>query len=353
MEDFEFIKVGTIGCGLTNQLGFIASGITYGKINRKRFIVLDNFNTQYNRISPKPINKILDLDHLNKILLPFNLHVIDINEISVEIISVRYGTFSDIIDITDEVKEKYIKNGVLIIPKNANINLLKGDPKPNVEKKIFIKYSVNHITSTCLYNEHRDQDISFDLSKLVPSNDLSWIATYDIEFYNMILTNIKFCPEFNALADNIKINSTTQINLIHIRDDNDAINFWGCNNKVPIFEFKEILTQKYIALIDKYINKHDLLIVLTSNLESNVVKYLSHNKYNYIITDKFYPNDRELNAIIDLLICKKCNNIFIGNINPNNFHGSRFSYLIWKHMSNNVTNILIDLDSIYMPEYIK
>ena len=63
-------------------------------------------------------------------------------------------------------------------------------------------------------------------------------------------------------------------------------------------------------------------------------------------------NDREKNAIIDLLISTYCNNIFIGNFNVKNNNGSVFSYYIWKKNKHNVSNIYIDLDHIYDKEVV-
>jgi hypothetical protein len=63
-----------------------------------------------------------------------------------------------------------------------------------------------------------------------------------------------------------------------------------------------------------------------------------------------YFEEREKNAIVDLLTSQACNNIFIGNYNPVLSRGSTFSYYIYKMIK--ATNIFIDLDSIYDDEYI-
>jgi hypothetical protein len=120
---------------------------------------------------------------------------------------------------------------------------------------------------------------------------------------------------------------------------------------MPVFQFKDMLTLKYVALIEKYFSKEDIVVVLTSNLQSPVLAYMQKAGYRVALTDKSLVKGRELNAIIDLLISNTCNNVFIGNINPHDFHGSTFSYLIWKRLSENTTKVLVDLDQIKRDEY--
>lgn len=56
---------------------------------------------------------------------------------------------------------------------------------------------------------------------------------------------------------------------------------------------------------------------------------------------------RELNAIVDFIISKQCNNIFIGNFNLNGNNGSTFSFYIYKSLeSNNIIYKYIDLDRL-------
>ena len=92
-------------------------------------------------------------------------------------------------------------------------------------------------------------------------------------------------------------------------------------------------------------------IIVSSSLSNGVIDFLNQNNYNYKFIDKFF-DDREKNAIVDLLVSKCCNNIFIGNFNIKNRNGSTFSYYIWKCINENVTKIYIDLDKIYDMEVI-
>jgi hypothetical protein len=82
-----------------------------------------------------------------------------------------------------------------------------------------------------------------------------------------------------------------------------------------------------------------------------VIDFLIENNYNYKSSEKTFEY-RDNNAIIDLLISKNCNNIFIGNFNLKNLNGSTFSYYIAKLLKNNIKKICVDLDHIYEDEHI-
>ena len=104
-------------------------------------------------------------------------------------------------------------------------------------------------------------------------------------------------------------------------------------------------------MIEKYLDKNSHNIVLSMNTDNKVIDYLKHNNYNYNFINKNNCG-REINAIIDLIISNKCNNVFIGNIHPINFHGSTFSYCIYKMLDDHIKKILIDLDNINHEEYV-
>ena len=68
--------------------------------------------------------------------------------------------------------------------------------------------------------------------------------------------------------------------------------------------------------------------------------------YKYHFAEKQFSG-REVNAALDLIIGKHCNNIFIGNFNLENLNGSSLSYVLINHLKNKpITKVLIDLDHI-------
>ena len=79
-------------------------------------------------------------------------------------------------------------------------------------------------------------------------------------------------------------------------------------NNITHNEYKTYLEEKYINLIKKYLSKEDENIILSASLSNGVINFLEQHNYKFI--DKFF-NDREKNAIVDLLVSKYCNNIVI------------------------------------------
>lgn len=349
MDNFYSIDVGVLGAGLTNQIGFIITGILYAKLNRQQFVILGDFNCNYNTISYCSIGTIIDLSYLNKYLEKYNIHVIDRTKTSVDIISVKYGTRGYIYDITNQIKDNFMPNGKLLIKKNVYLNDIVGDPAVGSKKFLYVKYCVDGKIATAIYDENRQSDISINLEQVPRVLEYHWIAPCDLDLYDEILKNIRFTKQFYDIAEKYisSLELTPKVNLLHLRDDdNDAINFWSQKNGMVPFEFKELLTKKYIDLIDKYFSPEDNVLVLTGNTNSKVLEYMKEKGYSYHVSAKSFPTGRELNAIVDLLTASACTNTFIGNINPVSLHGSTFSYLIWKRINDNTKKIFIDLDRI-------
>jgi ribosomal protein S8 len=117
-------------------------------------------------------------------------------------------------------------------------------------------------------------------------------------------------------------------------------------------EFRCFIENKYIELIKQHIDKNDETIILSSSSKNGVIDFFEREGYSYKFTEKHFAG-REKNAIVDLLISKRCNNIFIGNFNPVKLNGSSFSYFISKSLHNDVKEIMIDLDRIRDAEIIQ
>ena len=144
------------------------------------------------------------------------------------------------------------------------------------------------------------------------------------------------------------------INILHLRNEEDAIPFWGTINHMSPDTYRTVLEDKYINLIDKYIDKSSLTIILSMNTSNKVITFMQKQQYNYVFCDKNLVNGREENAIIDLLNGTHCNNIYIGNVNLVTYHGSTFSYVLYKLLETKpgIKKILIDLDHINVEEVI-
>ena len=180
-----------------------------------------------------------------------------------------------------------------------------------------------------------------------------WINDINADLFENILLNIRFHPDFVEKADRcMQTVSDKKTNIIHLRVEDDAIKHWSKMNHMTECEFRGFIENKYIELIKRHFDKDDETIILSSSSKNGVIDFLEREGYSYTFTEKHFAG-REKNAIVDLLISKRCNNIFIGNFNPIKLNGSSFSYFISKSLDNDVKRIMIDLDRIMDAEMIQ
>ena len=341
------------GSGFTNQIFALIASIKFAYDKGITIIIVEKFLNDINSMSYSPISEIFDITEINIFLHKnYGIIIVDKYNIQFELLSIKYGTNdTNYMDITEFIKNKYYTN-TLCIDKNCNFNNIKGDPCPGLIKNIIIKYKINNYIIEEIYNEYLKSniEINFDCPYLFT---LGLINSSHDNMFDKILKNIKYNTNFTMVSDYIikdinkkNINTNKKINIIHLRLEEDGILHWSKINNMSYANYKTYLEKKYINIIQKYISNTDDNIILSSSLSNGVVDFFNKNNYNYRFIDKCF-NERERNAIIDLLVSKCCNNIFIGNFNIKNLNGSVFSYYIWKYMSDTVTKIYIDLDNIY------
>jgi hypothetical protein len=138
----------------------------------------------------------------------------------------------------------------------------------------------------------------------------------------------------NFISEKINNNdSNKKINVIHLRLEDDGINHWSNQNKMNPLVFKQQLVLKYIELIKNNIQKEDITFILSGDTNNDVVQFMKENEYNIMFIDKKFNIDqpsRELNAIVDIIIGRYCNNVFIG------CDGSTFSELLLKYIPDTI-----------------
>lgn len=331
-------NIGISGAGFTNQIFNLISGIIFAyNDNSNVFVVGDGFLNDFDGTEHTPINNIFNVPKLNEFLIKeCNLVIIDKNNIDFEIISASYGIDEKRVDLTEIIKNMYTNK--LFIDKNIKFNDLRGDPCVNVVKKFNLIYRVNEYYIEKIYNENLDSDIIIDFEGDYISYEI-WINNYaSNKLFNEILKKIEYTDDFVSKSQIIlnKIN-LNKINVIHLSLEDDL-------NYLPSYmsqdEYRELLESKYIDIITRNLSTEDEIIILASSLSNNVIRFLENN-YKYIILEKFFK-EKEKNAIIDLLVSKHCNNIFIGS------EGSTFSYYISQCI--NCEKIFIDLNRIHREE---
>ena len=281
----------------------------------------------------------------------YNLIILDRYHIHFKIINISYGLDEYRIDLTDKLMSECYSHNKLYISNKINLNMLSGDPYPNKPKYVYIKYYINDYIFEEKYQElcgYLVDDITFNMENSHFINKFGWINSINRDMFDDILKNISFNAYFtelsNPFVNQLKLND--KINVIHLRLEDDAITHWSKQNNMIKDLYKNELENKYIDIIINHVDKNDLNIILSYSNNNKVINYLSINNYKYTFIPKKLYLGREMNALIDLLISKNCNNLFIGNFNMNGLNGSSFSYLIAKKLNGNIKCIFIDIDHI-------
>ena len=191
--------------------------------------------------------------------------------------------------------------------------------------------------------------ISLDVGK---SFNYIWDDYTDNNLYNLILSNIKFNQIFYKLKDNIKQElKLTKFNSIHLRIEDDALNFFPNYYNLPIEEYNKKLLNFYNNNIKNLSQDQSNTYICSGMLEFdnkiNLNYYNNLMKNNSLLCDKknikldaYYMHNRELIAIIDLLIAYD-SDFFVG------CHISSFSLAIkCHHAYNNKKYILFNTNDM-------
>lgn len=356
MKNIYFSKIQTGTNGMTNQLISFISNIILARQQNKRVIIVDKFLNDYSNQSYSIVSNILDLDKINVFLEDkYGIKLIDRYHVNFKLLSFKYGFGDKYIDITNKIMEQCYNDGVLTILNTLNLNELSGDPCPGQEKKLYIKYFLNDVIYDEVHNEKFNcviDNIILDFNDdSVYLHRMHWINYLDREMFDNILKNIVFNKYFMVVSNefvkcNIGIGFGNKINVIHLRLEDDALEYWGAVNKMNKLEYKYYIESKYINLIINHIGKDNDTIILSYCLNNNVIEFLKNNNYKFHFVSKQKWYGREQNAIIDILVAQHCNNVFIGNFHVNKLNGSTFSYFILQKLDDTIKKIMLDLDNI-------
>jgi hypothetical protein len=276
-------------CGLCNQLYSLVGSILQAYKHKKNIIIIDKFLTEVHTNNYIPISNVLDLEKTNLFLKKFNITIIDSNNIDFKIQKIMFGTEYNMLDITNEIMDKYFKDNILYIDKNINLLSIKGDPCEFVEKKLYIHFELNGYNYCHIYDEANEEitcDVSLNFQDLCFEyvSGTYWRSKDNYLQYNHILKHIVFNDNYISKANEFINNCVTnndKINVIHLRVEDDAICHWANKNDLDCKIFQTILTYKYINLIKKYIDVNDKTFVLCGNDNNDVIEFLLNNGYNF------------------------------------------------------------------------
>ena len=184
-----------------------------------------------------------------------------------------------------------------------------------------------------------------DLYKLNPSmGTCSELLNTDIG--KDILNHMFFTPDLVSVP--MKFLNTMlhggghdNINVIHLRIENDAISHWGAVNNMTAAKFRNEVTSRYIDLIKANMPKNQPILLLSGNIDNEVTAFMKENNYTYHVLTK-QSKYREVNAIMDMILGKMCSGVFIGA------SGSTFSHLLAMAHSvdSRVSTHFVDMNNI-------
>ena len=359
MSSIYYLKLCQQHTGLCNQLNSLLSTICYCIMNnnKQNIIVIEHFLQEIQTENYMPISNLFNIKELNVFLEKYNIQLVDgYFTNNLKILNATYGFEESIINVTHIINTLFLNNDNLVINKNINLNNLFGDVAPNKQKQIKIdfildnnKFKLTFLEDGCFLNNNID--INFKNKNYIMAPD--WALIDKTKLIDDIYKNFNFNNNLFLLSDNFinkllnnslsesisGLKYTNNINIIHLRIEQDAIDHWSVVNKLSKHIFYEKIIEKYIYLINKLIMKNDKTIILSYSSENIIIDYLKNNNYNYYYCEKIKNNNREYNAIIDLLNSRHCNNLFIG------VGGSTFSHYISK-MSNSKQVEMIDFNNI-------
>ena len=314
--------------GLCNQLYSIAGTLTDAIKMNKNILIINDFQTDIETHETAPLSNVLDLYKTNLFLEKYNIKVLDTNYLDIKVNKITFGLNDKLVDVTDELlalcNSYFLKNNILHISKDINLCDLKGDPVPYVTKKLYLDYNICGYNFKAEYleqNSHLLNHIHINLSYLVHDVVKTWDTTENIKLFNEILQNLQFHSKYRYRANKIvkSLYTKSNINVIHLRLERDAIVHWARLNNMGEGLFKKTLEEKYISMIKTYIDPHDITFILTYENSNNVTNYLQLNNYVFFYTQKQIKEGREINAIQDMCIGEYCNHVFIGPIVSSTF----------------------------------
>jgi hypothetical protein len=272
--------------GLCNQLQTIVKGILLA-IKYNRNIYIDKFQIDLTNKKLCNINCILDIEKINIFLQnTIKTHIKILNVIDYNIINNLYNYCLPNINYT-EIPTMFYLNDNIELNKNMEIIYLGNIVSLNITDS----FNYN-------YDDYSDNNL-----------------------YYLIMVNIHFNETFYKIKNHIKQElNLSKFNCIHLRIEDDALKHFSMCYELSIEEYNDKLLNFYDNNI-KTLVKNKIYIcsgMLKFNNTINLKYYNNIMKNNNLLCDKkninideYYLNNRELIAIIDLLIAYD-SDIFVG-----------------------------------------
>jgi hypothetical protein len=332
--------------GLCNQLYSLINCICHCMNDNINILFIDKFYKSINTNNYCNISEIMNMNYMNNYLSMYNIFLVDSKNFTFHIENAYLISEekNEIYDVTNNVNI-FLHNNYFYISSNTILNFIPNDDTFLLKIKFIINNGFFYEIQT-IKNKMLIENILYDFNNLY--FHAYSVVGYKSKYFWDILKNIQFTDEYisNAqlIKNNININNSLKINCIHLRIENDLIDSYSKIFNLDYHLIKNIFENYFIFIINQMISKEDLTIILTSETDNNVIKYLTNNNYFFQIIPKLY-NDRELNAIIDLEVGQICNNMLIIVFE------SSFSYTLKHKIKNNVQLYEVSLEN-FIKDYI-
>lgn len=325
--------------GLCNQIYSLLKTICLCIENKINILFIDKFYKQINSNDYCNISFILNMDKMNLFLSTYGIFLVDSKDFlfNIEYANILDKNHNKLYCVTNKMNE-YLKDNIFSLTNDISLEF----PVNKILKLeccyLNIKYKLNNgyfVENYPIKNNMVTESIIYDFNNLIYKEEN--VTGYRPSIFWEILKNIEFTYEFvnnaNSIKKSLQLNNKSKINCIHLRLEDDFIEHYSSQySSKDKNTIKSILENKYIEIIEKNINKDEQTIILTADLNNNVIKYLNENNYTFFAIPKIYEY-REFNAIIDLEIGCICNNVLVI------VYESSFSYTLMYKISKNNTNI--------------
>jgi hypothetical protein len=333
--------------GLCNQIYSIVASIQYCINNKINIIFIGKFLKSINSNRYCNISEIININKFNKYLSKYNVFICDINNYNFRIDKAELINGKIIKNVKELINNNYYNDNQLYINKNTTFymdNYFKDDNNSD-HVALKIKYLLDDGFFTENYsiinnrlNENIDynfKSLKFESNFVYKHNEIFVDIIRNIPFSDIILNN-SFINN-SKLLKNIKTNI---INTIHLRIEDDVFEHFSEKLNVKKEIIKKNIENTYINTIQKYLNKSDLIVVLTYSQHNSVLDFLKKNNYTYVISNE-KEEDREISGIYDLLLGEICNNYYIF------VYESSFSYSVLYRIKNkNIKGIQIYYENL-------
>lgn len=239
------------------------------------------------------------------------------------------------------IQEK--KSMIIIGPFLMQINTTNYCPLSKIIRFPIFAYFLKKRFNLTLVDVYSLKMNKFFRKKRMIVNKWDYVVT---PLFDIILKQIQFAPRLvlPALQYVMKTRKQTTdniINIIHLRIEPDAIAHWSVINKMAEDVFLQRLTETYVSFIQKHIQKEQMTVILSSSHDNGVIQFLKKNGYQFSYLQKLTNQNREINAILDMVVGKQCNGIFIG------CGGSTFSDLLGKLMPSDTKKYFLNINNLY------